>query len=184
MGNTWKPMAVSFQCMTKFTTNKKKKKKKENAARILLQSLFVSDFMGFFLNASENGAADPNQELCFFWESWNADPCNIYNVYSVMFDSLHGLQPTRLLSPWKFSGKTTGVGCHFFLQGIFLIQGSSPCLLCLLHRQADSLPLRHLYIRVTKCQANSWQRLHSSHTVQLHYSIGDSGDQGCASLTL
>ena len=25
MGNTCKPMAVSFQCMTKFTTNKKKK---------------------------------------------------------------------------------------------------------------------------------------------------------------
>ena len=29
MGNTCKPMAVSFQCMTKFTTNKKKKKKYE-----------------------------------------------------------------------------------------------------------------------------------------------------------
>ena len=28
MGNTCKPMAVSFQCMTKFTTNKKKKKEK------------------------------------------------------------------------------------------------------------------------------------------------------------
>ena len=27
MGNTCKPMAVSFQCMTKFTTNKKKKGK-------------------------------------------------------------------------------------------------------------------------------------------------------------
>ena len=27
MGNTCKPMAVSFQCMTKSTTNKKKRKK-------------------------------------------------------------------------------------------------------------------------------------------------------------
>ena len=27
MGNTCKPKAVSFQCMTKFTTNKKKKKR-------------------------------------------------------------------------------------------------------------------------------------------------------------
>ena len=27
MGNTCKPMAVSFQCMTKFTTNKKERKK-------------------------------------------------------------------------------------------------------------------------------------------------------------
>ena len=28
-GNTCKPMAVSFQCMTKFTTNKKKRRKIE-----------------------------------------------------------------------------------------------------------------------------------------------------------
>ena len=36
MGNTCKPMAVSFQCMTKFTTNKKNKlkKKKKVAGRI------------------------------------------------------------------------------------------------------------------------------------------------------
>ena len=27
-------------------------------------------------------------------------------------------------SPWSFSGKSTGVGCHFHLQGIFLTQGS------------------------------------------------------------
>ena len=35
----------------------------------------------------------------------------------------HGLQPTRLLRPWDFPGKSTGVGCHFLLQGIFLTQG-------------------------------------------------------------
>ena len=35
----------------------------------------------------------------------------------------------------------TGVGCHALFQGIFLTQGSSPCLLCLLHWQVDSLPL-------------------------------------------
>ena len=33
------------------------------------------------------------------------------------------------------------MGCHFLLQGIFLTQGSNPHLLCLLHRQAGSLPL-------------------------------------------
>ena len=27
-----------------------------------------------------------------------------------------------------FPGKNTGVGCHFLLQGIFLTQGSNPCL--------------------------------------------------------
>ena len=34
MGNTCKPMAVSFQCMTKFTTNKKKERKKNTDARV------------------------------------------------------------------------------------------------------------------------------------------------------
>ena len=33
------------------------------------------------------------------------------------------LYPTRLLCPWDSPGKNTGVGCHFFLQGIFLPQG-------------------------------------------------------------
>ena len=27
----------------------------------------------------------------------------------------HGLQPTRLLFPWDFPGKSTGVGCHCLL---------------------------------------------------------------------
>ena len=38
--------------------------------------------------------------------------------HSVVSDSLrhHGLQPTRLLRPWDFPGKSTGVGCHCLLQ--------------------------------------------------------------------
>ena len=35
----------------------------------------------------------------------------------------HGLWPTRLLCPWDFPGKDTGVGCHALLQRIFLTQG-------------------------------------------------------------
>ena len=38
-----------------------------------------------------------------------------------------------LLCPWDFLNKNTGEGCHFLLQGIFLIQGSNPSLLWLLH---------------------------------------------------
>ena len=49
---------------------------------------------------------------------------------------LHGPSFTRLLCPRNFPGKNTGVGCHFLLQGIF--QGWN---LCLLHWQADFLPL-------------------------------------------
>ena len=47
---------------------------------------------------------------------------------SVVSDSLrpHGLQPTRLLCPWGFLGKISGVVCHFLLQGIFPSQGSIP----------------------------------------------------------
>ena len=35
----------------------------------------------------------------------------------------HGLWPARLLCPWNFSGKNTGVDCYFLLQGIFWTQG-------------------------------------------------------------
>ena len=62
--------------------------------------------------------------------------------------SLNRVQPfvtpwtvaTRLLCPWGFPGKNTGVGCHVLLQGIFLSQELN---LSLLHWQAGSLPLSH-----------------------------------------
>ena len=62
---------------------------------------------------------------------------------SVMSNSLrpHGLYPTRLLHPWDFPGKNSGVGCHF-----------------LLHRQYSCLenPMDRVTVqRVTK----SWTRL-------------------------
>ena len=65
-----------------------------------------------------------------------------------------GLEPARILCPWDFPGKDSGVGCHFLLQGIFLTQQSNPRLLRLLHWQADSLPLSHLgslVISVRQC---------------------------------
>ena len=52
----------------------------------------------------------------------------------------HGLQPARLLCPWDSPGKNTGVGCHFLLQGVFLTQGLT---LCLLHWQVDLVSLNH-----------------------------------------
>ena len=62
-----------------------------------------------------------------------------------MSDSLCPLgEAPRLLCPWNFPGKNTGVGCHFLLQRIFPTQGSNPQLLHLLHWQAESLPLRYL----------------------------------------
>ena len=35
----------------------------------------------------------------------------------------------KLLCPCNSPSRNTGVGCHFLLQGIFLTQGSNPCLL-------------------------------------------------------
>ena len=40
------------------------------------------------------------------------------------------LEPTRLPSPWDFTGKNSGVGFYFLLQGIFLTQGSNLYPLC------------------------------------------------------
>ena len=52
----------------------------------------------------------------------------------------YGLLPARHLCLWDFPGKNAGGGCHALLQGFFLIQGSNPHPLCLLHWQASSLP--------------------------------------------
>ena len=69
---------------------------------------------------------------------------------SVVSDSLrpHGLQPTRLLSPWNFPGKSTGVGCHFLLKGTFPTQGSN---LGLPHCRQMLYYLSHQIIHKNKC---------------------------------
>ena len=51
----------------------------------------------------------------------------------------YGLSPARLLCPWNSLGKSTGMSCHAFLQGIFPTQGLNLHLLGLLHWQAGSL---------------------------------------------
>ena len=58
-------------------------------------------------------------------------------------------QPDSSLS-MGFPGKNAGMGCHFLLQWVFLTQGSNSCVLCLVHWQADSLPLSHLGSRIDK----------------------------------
>ena len=60
-----------------------------------------------------------------------------------------------------FQGKNTGVGSHALLQGIFPTQGSNPHLFCLLHWQADSLPLAppvsYCYMRIKREQNLSYK---------------------------
>jgi len=71
-------------------------------------------------------------------------------THPVMSDSLwpHGQKPPRLLCAWAFPGKNPGVGCQFFLQGIFPTQRLNPVsYLCLPPvspaLQVDSLLLSH-----------------------------------------
>ena len=54
--------------------------------------------------------------------------------HSVVSDSQRprGLQPTRLLHPWDFPGKSTGVGCHCLLWRI--------CLQCRKYRRCGFNP--------------------------------------------
>ena len=59
----------------------------------------------------------------------------------------HGLQPTRLLRPWDFPGKSTGVGCYFLLLlFLFLTQGLNPglphCRQTLYHLSPQGSPKR------------------------------------------
>ena len=70
----------------------------------------------------------------------------IFNSYWIMkwswCDSLrsHDCIPTMLIQPWNFPGKSTGVGCHFLLQGIFPNWGSNPGLW---HCRQTLYPLSH-----------------------------------------
>ena len=52
-------------------------------------------------------------------------------ISSAVSDSLrpYELQPARLRCPWHSLGKSTRVGCHTLLEGIFLTQGLNPGLL-------------------------------------------------------
>ena len=79
-----------------------------------------------------------------------------------MPDSLrpHGRQPTRLLCPWDFPGKDTGVGCHFLLQGIFPTQGLN-------------LGLPHCKQILYWVSYKESPLMQSSSSMQMHGSAGD-----------
>ena len=52
LGNTCKPMAVSFQCMTKFTTNKKKKSFFVIREAIIWKKSEISHWCGIFIKGN------------------------------------------------------------------------------------------------------------------------------------
>ena len=46
----------------------------------------------------------------------------VTSLSHVWLFSTHGLQPARLLHPWDFPGRSTGVGCHCLFQWILPTQ--------------------------------------------------------------
>ena len=56
-------------------------------------------------------------------EQWNKES-EVAQSYPTLRNSMDCRLPgSSDNSPWSFSGKSTGVGCHFLLQGIFPTQG-------------------------------------------------------------
>ena len=77
-------------------------------------------FQDFIQVTKQSCQSSPREEqsACFSRPSHRGCCCcYCYKVPSVMSNSvqLYGLQPTRLLHPWDFPGKSTGVGCHCLL---------------------------------------------------------------------
>ena len=70
----------------------------------------------------------------------------------------------------NFPGKNTGVVYHFLLQGIFPTEELNPCLLCLLHWQADSLQLSHLWGPYSNIYSSI---IYNSHYLETFLSTGD-----------
>ena len=58
---------------------------------------------------------------CIYWSVWGGGS---------VFVTPWTVACTKLLHPWDFLGKSTGVGCRFLLQGIFPTQGLNPGLQC------------------------------------------------------
>ena len=70
----------------------------------------------------KNAYCNTQKSGCIQWMSVNSCCCWHWAARSCPI--LLQLGPTRLLSPWDFPGKNTGVGCHFPLQRIIPPQGS------------------------------------------------------------
>ena len=69
----------------------------------------------------------------------------------------HGLQPTRLLHPWDFPGKSTGVGCHCLLR---YVNGGVLIYICRTHntdKWPSDLDMRRI---------NEWRSLVAQSTLQ------------------
>ena len=107
-------------------------------------------------------------QMSYFWY-WHYLFLSMYITYVCAHAQL--LSRVQLCNPMDcsqsgssvqgyFSGKNTGVGCHFFLQGIFLIQRSNSCFLLscvscigrrILYRWATGETCIYIYVYICTC---------------------------------
>ena len=91
------------------------------------QALGISDEQGSLTCCSPWGCKEPDMSEELNWTDPRSKSESVWvkRSRSVVSNSLRprGLYPTRLLCPWDFPGNSTGVDCHFLLQGIFPTQG-------------------------------------------------------------
>ena len=100
------------------------------ASQCLISLISILQFSDYRSFASQTGF--------FFFLGCCHCHCSVAKSYPT-FLPLNGLQPSRVLCPWDFPGKSISVGCLFLFQGILLTQGLNSSLAL----QEDSLQLNH-----------------------------------------
>ena len=104
-----------------------------DCSSLIAPEYLISDWMN-------GGFAWGSNPFLYLWP-YGSQFKTVYMCVCMSAKSLQSCLTLRLLCSWGSPSKNTRVGCHFLIQWIFPAQGSSPCLLCLLHWQAGSLPL-------------------------------------------
>ena len=110
-------------------------------SRTRLSHLPFTFHFPFSVSCIGDGNGNPLQCSCLenprYGRVWWAPVYGVAQSWTQL-KRLSSSSSSRLFYLWDFSGKNTGAGCHFLLQGIFPTQGLNPYLL---NWQADSLPL-------------------------------------------
>ena len=98
---------------------------------------FCHEPHGFFLELSLKGIC----RTCFLTSSMKVKSLSLVWLFATPWTIAY-----QAPGPWDFPGKSTGVCCHFLLQGVFLTQGSNLDLLhckqmlyCLSHQEVHFL---------------------------------------------